>query len=179
MLSPGERRLSWKAKEKLFAEISNLIAGPDAEEEESNPSDVTADRLVSQVCSLHAAFEDPASTSRPTSGFNGANGGQQPSTADAGESDSIKPNPTTATGDDALLKEALQLNQERVDISTALGSLHEEEWDDELFRGVGETIAAGEMTLGVLDAGRAGGTVFEIARSSGKCGRKTLRGQSM
>ena len=72
MLSPGERRLSWKAKEKLFAEISNLIAEPDAEEEESNPSDVTADRLVSQVCSLHAAFEDPASTSRPTSGFNGA-----------------------------------------------------------------------------------------------------------
>ena len=78
MLGPGERRPSLTAKEKLFAEISNLIAEPDVEEVESTPPDVTADeydRLVSQVCSLHAAFENPASTSRPTSGLNGANGG--------------------------------------------------------------------------------------------------------
>ena len=159
MLGPGELRPSMTAKEKLFAEVSNLIAEPDSGEDD--PPDVTADeyeRLVSQVCSLHAAFEDPASTSRPTSGLNGADGGPQASTVEA-ESDSIEPNPTTAIGDDALLNEALQLNQERIDVSTALGSLHAEEWDDDLFRDLGEMIAQGEYTLGALDASRAGGTV--------------------
>ncbi|EJK65892.1 hypothetical protein THAOC_13210, partial [Thalassiosira oceanica] len=164
MLGPGERRPSFDAKGRFLAEIaeiSNLIGG-DEEEEDEDPPDVTAEeyeRLVSQVCSLHAAFEDPASTTRPTSGLNGADDGPQISIAAIGEPDSFEPNPATAIGDDALLNEALQLNQERIDISTALGSLDVDQWDDDLFRGVGELIANGEYTLGALDAGRAGGTV--------------------
>ena len=56
-------------------------------------------RMIGEpVCYLHAAFEDPASTSRPMSGLNGADGGQQHSTAETGEPNSTAPNQTTAIG---------------------------------------------------------------------------------
>ena len=114
MLEQGELRQSLAEKDKLFAEISNLIVEADVDEEdEDNPPDVTVDeydRLVSQVCSLHAAFEDPARASRPTSGFEGDIAGPQLSSVQATALDDIDPNPTTAIGDDAQLNEALQLN---------------------------------------------------------------------
>ena len=142
VLEPGELRPSMAEKAKLFAEISNLIGVADVTDDV--PPAVLADDydcITSQVCSLQAGFEDPTSSSRLAS-----------------EVDAM-PEPTAALGDDAHLNAALQLNQERINICSALGSLDHHDWDDDLFRDLGEMIASGEVTLGALDAGKAGGTV--------------------
>ena len=115
LLEPGELRRSLAEKDKLFAEISNLIAVADVDDDV--PPAVLADDyncIASQVCSLQAGFEDPACSSRLASGVEQADG------------------PTAAFGDDAHLNAALQLNQERINICSALGPLDQHDWDDYL-----------------------------------------------